>query len=37
VLNANTTGNPNPPFYQLIDYHLGRWLDTGAAATAGPA
>ena len=34
VLNANTTGNPNPPFYQFVDYHLSRWLDTGAAATA---
>ena len=34
VLNADTTGNPNPPFYQFVDYHLGRWLDTGVAATA---
>ena len=25
VFDADTTTNPNPPFYQLVDYHLGNW------------
>ncbi len=25
VFNADTAGNPNPPFYQTVDYHLGNW------------
>ncbi len=24
--NADTTGNPNPPFYRLVDQHLGGWV-----------
>jgi VCBS repeat-containing protein len=25
VFDADTTSNPNPPFYQAVDYHLGNW------------
>jgi len=25
VFNADTTADPNPPFYQLVDYHLSSW------------
>lgn len=27
VLNADTAGHPNPPFYQLVDHVLGNWVD----------
>ena len=26
VFNSDTTGNPNPPFYQFIDNHLTGWV-----------
>jgi hypothetical protein len=29
ALNADTTGNPNPPFYQFVDNHLAGWAPTG--------
>ena len=25
VFDADNSVNPNPPFYQLVDYHLGNW------------
>lgn len=25
VFDADTTTNPNPPFYQFVDHHLGNW------------
>ncbi len=29
VFNADTTGNPNPPFYQFLDNHLAGWVPAG--------
>ncbi len=26
VFNADTTSDPNPPFYRLLDHHLGNWV-----------
>ena len=26
VFDADNTVNPNPPFYQAVDYHLGNWV-----------
>ena len=31
VFNADTTGNPNPPFYQFVDSHLTGWGTIPAA------
>ncbi len=28
VFNADTTADPNPPFYRLVDFHLGNWAPT---------
>ncbi len=28
VFDADNSVNPNPPFYQLVDYHLGGWSST---------
>jgi hypothetical protein len=28
IFNADTTGNPNPPFYQFLDSHLAGWVPT---------
>lgn len=28
VFNADTTSNSYPPFYALVDYHLGNWVPT---------
>ena len=32
VLNANTTGNPNPPFHQFINNHLSGWVPPATVA-----
>jgi hypothetical protein len=32
VFDANTTGNPNPAFYQFIDSHLTGWAPAGTIA-----
>ena len=29
VFNADTAGNPNPPFYQFVDSHLTGWAPAG--------
>ncbi len=33
VCNADTTGNPNPPFYQFVDSHLTGWAPAGTIAS----
>ena len=33
VLNADTAGNPNPPFHQFVDSHLTGWAPAGTIAS----
>ena len=33
LFDADTTGNPNPPFHRFLDNHVGAWVDAATLAS----